>query len=73
MVSEFTSTDYCRVIGLGGSVIGVLGVAMASSCALISTNTSSCPDIKFSTVLRKLYFGDEPCSAYKTLINTNDQ
>jgi hypothetical protein len=52
MVSEFTRTDYGCVVGSVGSVLGVFGVAMLSSCALISTNTTSCLVIASSTVLK---------------------
>jgi hypothetical protein len=52
MVSEFTRTDYGCVVGYVVSIIGVLGVAMSSNCALISMNTSSCRDIASSTVFK---------------------
>ena len=52
MVSEFIRTDYGCVVDWVGSIIGVFGVAMSSSCALISKNTSSCCAIVSSTVFK---------------------
>jgi hypothetical protein len=52
MVSEFIRTDYGCVVDWVGSIIGVFGVAMSSSCALISKNTSSCRAIVSSTVFK---------------------
>ena len=52
MVSWLICTDYDCLVGSIVSIIGAFDVARTSNCALISTNTSSCCDMVYSTVFR---------------------
>jgi hypothetical protein len=55
MVSVFTRTESGFVLGSVGSIFVVFGVAMSSSSALASKNTSSCLAIVSSTAFKYLW------------------